>query len=640
MPEQTQVSQESGRPAPTVADLVDRLSRFDGPPEAFLANLLAVQCYIAAAGGGAILRMAGQGQVEALAIHPPIAEGGRAPQWLAQAVEHGPGVLASGTTAVKPVRAPDDLYGAPARMFLLLVPIRGSNSVRGVACYLIETADEATLAICRERLELTVGLLSLYEMRLTLQRRQLDMARLRMAMDVLGAVNEHDRFAGAGMAFCNELAARLQCERVGLGFLKGRYVHLKALSHTEKFTRKMKLVQDVESAMEECLDQDVEVVYPASPEATYVSRSTKSLALTHGPSAVVSLPLRRAGESIGTAILERPVDKPFTLEEVESLRLAADLCTPRLANLHETDRWVGGRMAASIRKGAAFAVGNKHTWIKLLVIGLFGLILFVTFYKGDNNAEGSFQFEATVQQALVAPFEGKIESVTVKPDDLVKKGDVLVTLETQDLKDKLRKAHTDLDGSVVDASNALAKSHDDRSKLADYKIALSQQEKAKAEIALLEQEINDASIKSPIDGKVVSEKDWTREYRPYVKVGDVIFEVAPVDKMRAMIDVPEGEIAEVAVGNVGELATEGYPDKTIHFKVDRIYPVAAQADQTNVFKVEVTLDPTDIKTYGGFRWISPGVKGQAKIFLDKRPLCQIWTQKLVNWVRMKLWLWF
>jgi multidrug resistance efflux pump len=466
------------------------------------------------------------------------------------------------------------------------------------------------------------------------------MARLRLAMDVLGAVNEHDKFAGAGMAFCNELAARLQCERVGLGFLKGRYVHLKALSHTEKFTRKMKLVQDVESAMEECLDQDVEVIYPASPEATYVSRSTKSLALTHGPSAVVTLPLRRAGESVGTAILERPVDKPFTLEEVESLRLTSDLCTARLANLQEHDRWVGARMAAGLRKGAAFAVGNKHTWIKLLVIGLFGFILFAAFYKGDNNAEGSSQFEATVQQALVAPFDGKIESVTVKPDDTVKKGDVLATMETQDLKDKLTKAHTDLDGATADADKARGAAVTDRTKLVDVQIAEAQQEKAKAEIALLKQEINDASIKSPIDGKVVSEKDWTREYRPYVKVGDVIFEVAPIDKMRAMIDVPEGEIAEVTVGNTGELATEGYPDKTIHFTVDRIYPVAAQADQTNVFKVEVTLDPTDIKTYGGFRWMSPGVKGQAKIFLDKRPVCEIYSKKLINWVRMKLWLWF
>jgi hypothetical protein len=149
--------------------------------------------------------------------------------------------------------------------------------------------------------------------------------------------------------------------------------------------------------------------------------------------------------------------------------------------------------------------------------------------------------------------------------------------------------------------------------------------------------IHDATIRSPIAGKVISEKDWTREFRPFVKEGDVIFEVAPLDKMRAMIDVPEDQIAEVAVGNAGELATVGYPEKKIHFKVERIYPVAAQADQTNVFKVEVTLDESDIQKYGGFRWMSPGVKGMARIHLGKKPYCVLWTQKLIDWVRMKLW---
>ena len=37
-----------------------------------------------------------------------------------------------------------------------------------------------------------------------------------------------------------------QCERVSLGFFKGRYVQLRAMSHTEKFSRKMKIVQELE----------------------------------------------------------------------------------------------------------------------------------------------------------------------------------------------------------------------------------------------------------------------------------------------------------------------------------------------------------------------------------------------------------
>ncbi|GAG48382.1 unnamed protein product, partial [marine sediment metagenome] len=205
-------------------------------------------------------------------------------------------------------------------------------------------------------------------MRLLLQKRQTDLGRLRAAMETLAAVNVQDRFAGMAMSLANEVAARWQCERVSIGFLKGRYVHVRAMSHTEKFTRKMKLVQDIEAAMEECLDQDVEILHPPPPQATYVGRAAGELAGHHGAAMVLSLPLRRAGEAIAVLTLERPGGEVFTVEEVESLRLAADLCTPRLANLETHDRWFGARMAAAGRKGAAAVVGPKHTWIKLGVI--------------------------------------------------------------------------------------------------------------------------------------------------------------------------------------------------------------------------------------------------------------------------------
>jgi len=89
------------------------------------------------------------------------------------------------------------------------------------------------------------------------------MDRLRLVLDVLAGVNRSERFKSMCMALCNELATRLRCQRVSLGFLEGRYVRLQAISHTDTVGRQMKLTQDIEAAMEECLDQDVEVIYPA-----------------------------------------------------------------------------------------------------------------------------------------------------------------------------------------------------------------------------------------------------------------------------------------------------------------------------------------------------------------------------------------
>ena len=105
-------------------------------------------------------------------------------------------------------------------------------------------------------------------------------------METLSAVNRHRRFGSTAMALCNEAAAQWRCDRASLGMLKGRYVQVKALSHAENFSRKMQVVQDLEAAMEECLDQDGEIIHPAragfhlyqSPDArSYPSGTARSL---------------------------------------------------------------------------------------------------------------------------------------------------------------------------------------------------------------------------------------------------------------------------------------------------------------------------------------------------------------------------
>ena len=736
----TNVSEQGGAIEPlSTSELIDRLSRFEGPPEAFLVNLLAVQCYLSAAAGGAILRTTGEGRIEVLAIYPQMPQGATAPVWLAQSVEQAPNAIQSAITAIKPMRTDDDLYGAPARQHLIMVPIRGSSNVRGVACFMVDTADAATLSICRERLELTVSLLSLYEMRLTLQRRQMDLARLRMSMDVLGAINEHTKFAGAAMAACNELASRLQADRVSLGFLKGRYVHLKAQSHTEKFNRKMKIVQDIEAAMEECLDQDVEILYPSTPEATYVSRASKELSTRHGQTALVSLPIRQGGEVVAVLSVERALDRPFNAEEVEMLRLACDLCSARLVSLHQTDRWVGAKAAMATRKLGALAVGPKHTWIKLLVIGVATLLTLSIFLKGNHTADAKFTLEPVKQQAVPAVFDGYIEGVYVKPGDrvmgrgtdrgewtaaaLYKSGEevafngrqyrcrsdhrsaednstrpdldttrwqdfhrgawadkasyakgevvdfdgrpygcltahrgtgdastrpdedrdhwalaVLGRLETKELEAERDKALLDLAKAQTSADIARGAAQADPTKTAEAQLAEIEMEQALEKSRLLERLIRESSLKSRIDGIVISE-DLTRHLRRPVKKGEVLFEVASPDNVRAVLEVPEDQIVEVREKvQQGKLATAAYPQQKVGFTVDMINPVADVVEQQNVFKVRVTLNNDDVRSLPGHgEWMRPGYKGSAKIHLGKESYLVMALRKPVNWVQMKAW---
>lgn len=622
---------------PSTGELVDQLSRFDGPPEQFLLNLLAVQCHIASASGGAILRSGREGGTEVLAVYPPLRQGSTAPVWLAQAVESAAAVQADGATAVKPLRAPDDLYGTPARQWLVMVPLRGGQGVRGLAAFTVATDDSSMVEVSKERLELTVSLLSLYEMRLTLQRRGLDLRRLRMAMETLAATNEQDRFTAASMAFCNELASRWSCQRVGLGLLKGRYVHLKALSHTEKFTRKMKLVQDIESAMEECLDQNLEVIHPAPTDAPYVSRAAGELASRQGPAIVASFPLRKAGEPVGVVTLERQPDRPFDLEELEALRLTCDLCAARLVNLHEHDRWFGAKLAASSRKLLAGALGAKHTWAKAVAIGVLAAVVFLVFAKGDYQAEAPFVIEAAQKQVVPAPFEGFLKAVSVHPADRVGQGSPLAELDSSELRLKLAASKAEQMGYIKQATSAMreAVAKRDPSKFAECQIAQANADATAEQIKVLEYRIAKADIVSPIDGIVVS-GDLERQIGAPVKTGDVLFEIAQLESLRAELSVPEDQIADVRVGQRGQLATVSRPDRRLDFVVERINPVAEVVKQRNVFKVRVRL--LDVDLAGQHGWLRPGLEGVARVNIDKRSYAWLWTRRLTNWLRMRFWL--
>jgi hypothetical protein len=626
---------------PTLAQLFEQLSRYDGPVEGFLTHLVQTQCQAADARGGAILRISPDGRPQVLAVYPPADPGSTPPVWLARTAEIAPQVAAGGTTDVRPLHDPEDLYGQPVRTHLALVPLTGGQGARGLAAYVLDKNDETMFASRIERLELTIVLMGLHEMRLSLQRRNNDLARLRVSMDTLAATNEHEKFAASAMSLCNEMSSTWKCERVSIGVLKGRYVQIKSISGTEKISRKMKLVQDIEAAMEEALDQDIEVILPASPEATYVSRGASELSRRHGPSAIVSLPLRREGKPIGVVTLERLAESPFTVEQIEALRLTCELATPRMMDLHKTDRWFGAKAATGVRNGLGVLVGAKHTWLKMVAILVCGFLAFAIFVKGDYTAGGAMSLQVKVQHVIPAPFEGLLKTVNVEVNDKVigigqPGATILAEMDTAELRTRLASAKAERSRAIHQSEQAR-----NENKQVEVQIAENDIQKANANIQLLEQRISMASIKSPMSGTIVS-GDLKRHLNRRFELGKELFQVAKIDNMRAELLVGEDQIAEVMEKYQeslkpggkpvrGRLAALGHAGKHFKFVVERITPVARPAEGKNVFPVRVRLLETA-------KWMLPGTTGVAEIYIDRRPYIYIWTRRLVNWVRMKLWL--
>lgn len=608
-----------------VSDLLDRLGRFDEDPSQFLGNLLAVKCFLGEADEGAILCDDGDGRVDVIAVHPQVERKSAAPAWLVKTAELVQEVHAKDAIVIKPLEQ-STVDGEPAKNHIVMIPLKMVEINNAIAVFLIETDDEAVLEARSQRLQLTVSMLCYSEARLTRLTGQSRLIRLRQAMEILSALNQQDKFTSTSMAFCNEVASQWQCERVSLGFLEGRYVQLKAMSHTEDFSRKMKVVQDIESAMEECLDQDIEVLSPASDDTTYISRAADALSQKNGLKTVLSLPLRRNSEVVAVLTLERPADKAFNLDEIETIRLTCELCTARLKNLYEYNRWIGATIAVKTRSFFAEFLGPKHTLAKVLTIILFIAILFVVFVKGQFRPKAPFILEAIQQQVIPAPFDGYIKSVAVEVGDNIEgENSILATLDTAELRLQLAAAKAEKAGYLKQESF-----HMRNNETAEAQIARANADKTQAQIDLLNYQIGQANLISPINGIVVK-GDLKRQIGAPVKTGDILFEVCPLESLRAQLMVPEDLIFDIEVGQEGKLATASYPGQPIKFIVERINPMAEVVNQRNVFKVRVRL----LETYP---WMRPGMEGVAKVSVGKRRYIWIWTRKITNWIRMKLWL--
>ncbi len=607
-------------------DAVERLIAFDGSPGAFIRSLLAMQCELASADAGAIVRAPSAESTEALAVWPEPQRGAGPPEWLIRGDRSMAAVARSGHAAVQPLRRATDLYGQAPEAHLVILPAEFSGGHPGAAAFVVRARSGARLDDVRERLALSMALLSLYETRQTLAQRTRALERLQESGRVLAAVNDSSRAKAALMALCNELASVAGADRVSIGFLRGRDVKVAAISHTENFTRKMHLVQSIESAMEESLDQDLEVIHPAPADAPYVARAAEQLSSQHGPASVCSLPLRRDGQAIGVVTLERSVDRPWTTGDLEFLRLTCELCTARVAELHDTDRWVGARLARATRRGLAKALGPEHTWAKVTAIVVFAAIVFFSVARGPDYIDSAFTIEATHRRIVTAPFDGYLDEVHVEPQDRVRAGQtVLAELERTELQLEL----APLEYERVEAVKQAAKAMRD-GKNVEAQIAQARADRLEARIDGVNHQLEQTRLRCPIDGVVLAGDLKQRQGAPVSK-GDVLFEVAPLEDLRAELTVPEARIADLQVGQTGELATAASPGQYLRFVVERINPMAEVREERNVFRVRVLLEE---RTAG----LLPGVEGAARVKVGRKHYAWLWTRDLVHWVRMKLWI--
>jgi multidrug efflux pump subunit AcrA (membrane-fusion protein) len=250
---------------------------------------------------------------------------------------------------------------------------------------------------------------------------------------------------------------------------------------------------------------------------------------------------------------------------------------------------------------------------------------FVCLYHPMYHVSAPFQFGATEKRKLQVPFNGQIEDVYVVPGNLVKKDQILLTMQTFDLQ--LQK-----NGSDSDARKAEEQYRKDSSdgKEAEADIDRQAVDQANFKAQFIQDQIDRGSVKAPFDGMVLS-GDFVDQRNAVKKEGDELFVVAAGNGLRAELSVDERDIQDLHVGQHGRLATSALPAETFPFTIDRIVPLPETKESNNTFTVYAHLDEVSPS------W-KPGMAGEVRVDIERRSLIWIWTHKFVDYVKFKLWM--
>ncbi len=492
---------------------------------------------------------------------------------------------------------------------------------------LVGLAADRTAAAAQEslqRLSLAADTPEIYQQNLAARQARADVEKFAAVLDLLVPVNAEKRFLGAAMALANAIATRFACDRASLGWLEGGYIRLRAISRTEKFDRRMAAAQALETAMEECLDQDEEILWPAPEGSTVIGRDHEKFVQSQQAGNLCSLPLRRDGKPMAVLLCER-LSAPFSELEVQQLRLACDQMAGRLADLRRTDRWFGARWATSVRENAATLLGPQHTWAKLLALTGTLALAVLFFIPFRYRVEGTFFLRSDEVSFLTAPFDGYIESVLVRPGDQIDAGGTLISLNTAELLLEEAGALADLNRFLRETEKARASKA-----LADMRIGEAQAEQARARLDLVRHHLQAARIKAPFAGVVV-EGDLRERIAAPVRQGDPLFKIARLDRLYAEAEIHERDIHELLKDAPGEIAFVSQPKLKYPIHLARVEPAAVPKKDENMFVTRLTFDsaPAD--------WWRPGMSGLCKIEAGHRTLFWILTHRTVDFLRMKLW---
>jgi len=407
------------------------------------------------------------------------------------------------------------------------------------------------------------------------------------ALELVAIVGDASTIDRAAVVAANRVKDFLKAEGVALAVSgqSGR-CRLAAISGTAQINRGSELSRAIEDAL----------VRAAHGDSAAQNAAAELGGLLPGAKLVCQRLATQEGRT-GGAILAWGISGGFNRNQSE--RFLCGASEPLASALLLQSRTRKGPLIRALNA----VLGTRYwlLWAALSLVVLVALCLLPYRVTCDCAAE------PITRRFVSAPFAGVFEKSLVRPGDIVEKDSLLGQMDGRELRIELATLTANYEQARKSRDVNLA-----AGKVAQDQIDRLELERLDQQRSLLEHRIANLAIRSPVAGYVIG-GDLKRTEGAPLTVGQVLYEIAPLDQMIVEVAIADDDIALVVVGQSVSIRFDAHAGEKFAGRLLRIHPRSETRDSRNVFIGEVTLD----EAAGALR---PGMKGRASIAIDGKSL--------------------
>jgi biotin carboxyl carrier protein len=466
----------------------------------------------------------------------------------------------------------------------------------------------------------------------------------------------------------NEGRRLIGCDRVSVAIRRGGHCRIEAVSGQDTFDKRSnvtvllgRLATAVTRTGEDVwYSGDTSELAPQVEEAidAYVDEShTKAMAILPLSPPVEELETLgedeepETAEIIGALIVEQMVDSRPPEGFLQRVEVVRSHSATALGNALEHEGLFLMPVWRFLGKGMRLFSGRTLPKTLAITMAIATALAWACLWPADFTVEGDGRLRPTVREHVFAQLDGDVEKVLVDHDVPVKKDQVLVVERSLDLekevetvRGQLEQTRADINSTVQELIHNKDMSEADRNqKNASVAQLKERQISFEKQIELLNQKEQLLTVRSPIDGQVVSWKVQEQLQGRPVGRGQILMEVAdPSGAWELEVEMPDSKMGHVAKAwndSGGDLpvtfilATS--PSQKIEGKVEEIHRSAeVRGDKGNSVLLRVSFDQQRLREVISDPKIGAGAT--AKVYCGKRSIGYVWLHDAVDFIRAKI----